>query len=219
MKHFKKRARHNLVLFILSFIYIFILGLFDSFVDSLNYAYFAVLTLIFYFSILSINDTKVKFFYTPLIVISLMWVSEFLDFPLLSQISTIASLIFFFYIIVFLVIRVASSKEVGALEFLESINVYFLLGIAASLVFTLVYSSNHDAYNPPGEVLNSHTDFIYYSFVTMTTLGYGDITPNDSLARSISIFFSVAGQLYLTMIIAMLVGKYIGQQTPDDMKE
>jgi len=219
MKHFKKRARHNLILFILSFIYIFILGLFDSFVDSLSYAYFAVLTLIFYFSILSINDTKDKFFYTPLVVISLMWVSEFLDFPLLSQVSTIASLIFFFYIIVYLVMRIASSKEVGALEFLESINVYFLLGIAASLVFTLVYSSNHDAYNPPGEILNSHADFIYYSFVTMTTLGYGDITPNDSLARSISIFFSVAGQLYLTMIIAMLVGKYIGQQTPNDMKE
>jgi len=152
-------------------------------------------------------------------VIALTWVSEFLNLTLLTQISTIVSILFFLYIIVFLVIRVASSKEVGALEFLESINVYFLLGIAASLVFTLVYTTNHDAYNPPGEILNSHADFIYYSFVTMTTLGYGDITPNDSLARSISIFFSVTGQLYLTMIIAMLVGKYIGQQTPNDMKE
>ena len=219
MKHFKKHARHNLVLFILSFIYIFILGLFDSFIDSLGYFYFGILTLIFIFSILSINDTRDKFLYLPLVVIALTWVSEFLDFSFLTEISTIASSLFFFYIIVYLVIRVASSKEVGALEFLESINVYFLLGIAASLVFTLVYSSNHDAYNPPGEILNSHADFIYYSFVTMTTLGYGDITPKDSLARSISIFFSVAGQLYLTMIIAMLVGKYIGQQTPNDIKE
>ena len=219
MKHFKKRARHNLFLFILSFIYIFVLGLFESIIDNLGYYYFGILTLIFYFSILSINETKDKFFYTPLVVITLTWVSEFLDFPLLTQISTIASLLFFIYIIVYLVIRVASSKEVGSLEFLESINVYFLLGISASLVFTLVYSANHDAYNPPGEILNSHADFIYYSFVTMTTLGYGDITPSDSLARSISIFFSVAGQLYLTMIIAMLVGKYIGQRTPDDMKD
>jgi len=219
MKHFKKRAQHNLFLFILSFIYIFVLGLFESIIDNLGYYYFGILTLIFYFSILSINDTKDKFFYTPLVVITLTWVSEFLDFPLLTQISTIASLLFFIYIIVYLVIRVASSKEVGSLEFLESINVYFLLGISASLVFTLVYSANHDAYNPPGEILNSHADFIYYSFVTMTTLGYGDITPSDSLARSISIFFSVAGQLYLTMIIAMLVGKYIGQRTPDDMKD
>jgi len=219
MKHFKKRARHNLILFILSFIYIFVLGLFESLTNNLGYFYFAILTLIFIFSILSINDTKDSFIYLPLVVIALTWVSEFLNLTLLTQISTIVSILFFLYIIVFLVIRVASSKEVGALEFLESINVYFLLGIAASLVFTLVYTTNHDAYNPPGEILNSHADFIYYSFVTMTTLGYGDITPNDSLARSISIFFSVTGQLYLTMIIAMLVGKYIGQQTPNDMKE
>ncbi len=219
MKHFGKRAQHNLILFILCFIYIFILGLFDSFFDHLSYVYFAILTLIFFFSILSIKDTRDKFLNLPLIVIILTWVSEFLDFPILTEISITASVIFFFYIIIFLVIRVASSKKVGSLEFLESINVYLLLGIAASLVFSLVYSSNHDAYNPPGEILNSHADFIYYSFVTMTTLGYGDITPSDSLARSISIFFSVAGQLYLTMIIAMLVGKYIGQQTIDDMKD
>ena len=60
------------------------------------------------------------------------------------------------------------------------------------------------------ELLTSRADFIYYSFVTMTTLGYGDITPLKSLARSLSIFFSVAGQLYLAFIIATLVGKYLG---------
>lgn len=219
MKHFKKRARHNLILFILAFVYIFILGLFDGVIDHLNYVYFSVLTLIFFYSILSIKDTQEKFFYMPMILITLTWISEFLDFEYLTLGSTVLSVVFFFYIIVFLIFRVATSKKVGSLEFLESINVYLLLGIAASLVFTLVYSTNHDAYDPPGELLNSHDDFIYYSFVTMTTLGYGDITPKDSLARSISIFFSVAGQLYLTMIIAMLVGKYIGQQTTNDMEE
>ncbi len=219
MKQVSKRRRHNLALFILCLIYVFILGLFDNYFDHLNYVYFAILTLIFFFSILSIKDTKNKFLYLPLIMVTLTWVAEILDLPYLTEISIIASIIFFFYIIIFLVIRVASSKTVGPLEFLESINVYLLLGIAASLVFTLVYSTNHDAYNPPGEVLDSHTDFIYYSFVTMTTLGYGDITPNDSLARSLSIFFSVAGQLYLTMIIAMLVGKYLGQKTLNDMEK
>ena len=217
MKRLKKRSRHNLVLFILCIIYVFIIGLFDNFIEHISYAYFAVLTFIFYFSILSIKDTKDKFLYLPLVMIILTWISEFLDFPYLAEFTGIASIIFFFYIIVFLVVRVASSKEVGALEFLESINVYLLLGIAASLVFSLVYSANHDAYNPPGEILKTHTDFIYYSFVTMTTLGYGDITPIDSLARSLSIFFSVAGQLYLTMIVAILVGKYLGQRTTDDM--
>ena len=217
MKHLKRRANHNLVLFILCFIYIFVLGLFDGIIDRLHYIYFIILTAIFYFSILSIKDTRQEFLYLPLIMIILTWVTEFLDMPYLSTITGIASVLFFFYIIVYLVIRVASSKQVGSLEFLESINVYLLMGIAASLLFTLVYSANHEAYNPPGNILKTHADFIYYSFVTITTLGYGDITPVDSLSRSLSIFFSVAGQLYLTMIIAMLVGKYLGQKTTDDL--
>jgi hypothetical protein len=139
--------------------------------------------------------------------------------PYLSAISGYLSTLFFIFVIVRLVINVASSKKVRLLEFLESINVYLLLGIAGSLLFGVVYSYNHEAYNSPGELLVKNSDFIYYSFVTMTTLGYGDITPNDSVARSLSIFFSVAGQLYLTMIIAMLVGKYLSQDPFDDEAE
>lgn len=219
MRNMKSRVRHNLVLFILCFIYVFVLGLFDGIIDHLRYIYFIVLTAIFYFSILSIKDSRQKFLYLPLIMIILTWITEFLDLEFLSTISGILSVIFFFYIIIYLVIRVASSKQVGLLEFLESINVYLLLGIAASLLFTFVYSANHEAYNPPGQILKTHADFIYYSFVTMTTLGYGDITPVDSLSRSLSIFFSVAGQLYLTMIIAMLVGKYLGQKNTEEFEK
>jgi len=52
-------------------------------------------------------------------------------------------------------------------------------------------------------------DFIYFSFVTMTTLGYGDIIPVSSLAKSITILVSISGQLYLAILVAMLVGKLL----------
>jgi len=45
--------------------------------------------------------------------------------------------------------------------------------------------------------------------VTMTTVGFGDITPVSPIACNMAIFLSFAGQLYLTMIVALLVGKYI----------
>ena len=60
-----------------------------------------------------------------------------------------------------------------------------------------------------------HTSFqlnIYYTFVTMTTLGYGDITPQIPLAKSLSILISTSGQLYVAIIIAMLVGKFAGSK-------
>ncbi len=207
-KRLPPRAKHNLILFTLNIIYIFVIGLFSDHIN-LHFIYYTFISLIYFVSILTVKDTNNFYFYFPAIMVVLTWVTEFLNLPLLSEITGIISTFFFFIIIVFLIIRVARSKTVGMLEFLESVNVYLLLGIAGSLLFGMIYSHNHNAYNPPGEILKSQADFIYYSFVTMTTLGYGDITPNGSLARSLSIFFSVAGQLYLTMIIAMLVGKYL----------
>ena len=213
-----KRVRHNLILFILNFIYIFILGLFDGYTD-MRYVYNTVITLIFFASMLSIKDTAAHFFYIPLIVMTLTWVSEFLDFGYLSHVTGAITLIFFMYIIVFLLIRVATTKTVGALEFLESINVYLLLGIAAAILFSTVYSDNLSAFNISGEAMSSRAEFIYFSFITMTTLGYGDISPVDPIARSLSIFFSVAGQLYLTMIVALLIGKYLSQSTSEETRK
>ena len=60
--------------------------------------------------------------------------------------------------------------------------------------------------------LGHFSEYLYFTFVTFTTLGYGDIVPLTPLARSISILISVCGPLYLAIIIAMLVGKYASQK-------
>ena len=52
---------------------------------------------------------------------------------------------------------------------------------------------------------------IYYSFVTITTLGYGDITPLTPLARSLAILEAVVGQLYIAVQVAWLVGVHVSQ--------
>ena len=206
------RRRNNLILFGLNFIYIFILGLFTP-LENMHFAYYTLISAIILVSILTVRREGGKWFVIPIGIVISTWVAEMFDLLILATITGYLSTAFFLFVIVFLIIRIANSDKIGMLEFLESINVYLLLGIGASILFGIVYAHNHDAYNMHGEVLSSEADFIYYSFVTLTTLGYGDITPNNSIARSISIFFSVAGQLYLTMIIAMLVGKYLNQKS------
>jgi hypothetical protein len=68
----------------------------------------------------------------------------------------------------------------------------------------------------PGSFIVSNEDvsrtggnFLYYSFVTLTTLGYGDITPASSPARSLSTLEAVTGQLYIAILVARLVGLHI----------
>ena len=52
-------------------------------------------------------------------------------------------------------------------------------------------------------------EMIYYSFITLTTLGYGDIVPVSPSARSLATLEALTGQLYLTVLVARLVGLHI----------
>ena len=54
-------------------------------------------------------------------------------------------------------------------------------------------------------------DFVYFSFITLSTLGYGDITPALSGAKALASLEAIAGQFYLTILVARLVGLHISQ--------
>jgi voltage-gated potassium channel Kch len=79
--------------------------------------------------------------------------------------------------------------------------------------YVLIVTTSHDSFyiNPANNFDNiiNWIDLTYYSFVTLTTLGYGDIAPITPLARSLAYLEAIVGQIYLTIIIARLVGLYI----------
>lgn len=59
------------------------------------------------------------------------------------------------------------------------------------------------------------SEFTYYSFVTLTTMGYGDILPVTKQARSLAILEAVTGQLYIAILVGRLVGAYVGEPRED----
>ena len=60
----------------------------------------------------------------------------------------------------------------------------------------------------------ANSDLIYYAFITMTTVGYGDIVPVSPGARSLAVLVAVFGQLYIAILISLLVGKYLSTKPP-----
>ena len=58
---------------------------------------------------------------------------------------------------------------------------------------------------PPAHPLTL-ADTLYFSFVTLATLGYGDLTPTGPVTRGLAIFEAIVGQLYLAILVARLVG-------------
>lgn len=144
-----------------------------------------------------------------LISILLVWVPDGsnLGNTLFSYERVIVML--FLSVIIYQIFRqILRSKKVGTDVIFGALTIYILFGMLAGETNQLIYFLNNDAFT--GNLSEfPKSDLRYYSFVTMTTLGYGDIAPVSSLARAVSVFYSLAGQLYLAVIIALIVGKYV----------
>lgn len=106
-----------------------------------------------------------------------------------------------------------------------SLCVYLLLGVLWAIAYSLIQHHDDQAFFLPtkGDV-DGKLQFggertvtsLYYSFVTMSTLGYGDIVPRSSLARMAAAMQAIVGQLYLAVLVARLVGLHIVHATQGD---
>ena len=85
------------------------------------------------------------------------------------------------------------------------IVLYLLLGVMWAVAYALVDTITPNAYAGRPENDAGLADWIYFSFVTLTTVGYGDITPVTRVARSLAMLEALVGQLYPAIIIARLV--------------
>ncbi|MFN2425655.1 MAG: potassium channel family protein [Candidatus Binatia bacterium] len=92
-----------------------------------------------------------------------------------------------------------------------ALSVYMLAGVFFGLLHWTIELTWPGSYVTAGGgfVTMRLFDGIYFSFVTLATLGYGDVTPVSDIARGLSIVESVSGQLYLAVMIARLVGSHL----------
>lgn len=107
-----------------------------------------------------------------------------------------------------------AAKKVDTEIIYASIILYIIFGLCLSLVYygTLIVSPGSlgenlvlDFNDHASSTLLLH-DLIYFSFVTQTTLGYGDISPTTGFAKALTSTQALVGQLYVAVIIARLVG-------------
>jgi voltage-gated potassium channel len=94
-----------------------------------------------------------------------------------------------------------------------ALNFYLLLGLIFAFLFTVIAElrpgSFHFAIARPAEfAARPLADMVYYSFVTLATLGYGDIVPLSSSAKGLAILEAIVGQIYLVVVVARLVSLY-----------
>lgn len=94
-----------------------------------------------------------------------------------------------------------------------AISGYFLIGLFGGQLCQFIHIWIPGSYN-----LENGSDMYqltYFSFTTLTSLGFGDVLPLTPPAQSVALLIGITGQLYLTILVAMLVGKYLIQQPLD----
>ena len=150
------------------------------------------------------------------ITIILTWLHYVFVSDLLKLVSFLSFFCFNMFITAFMIRHIARSKQVTLTIIINSINGYLLIGILGAVLLTMMemvqkffFHIDTGAINFAGDTAVGFHDYLYFSFVTLTTLGYGDITPVSAFAKSLTIVIAISGQLYLTILIAMLVGKYL----------
>ena len=95
-----------------------------------------------------------------------------------------------------------------------AVSIYMLLGLIFALAYMFLNLISNSLIDHSGAMnLDSRNpiDFLYFSFVTLTTLGFGDVTPQSTAAKGCVTSEALLGQLYLTILVARLVGLTISQ--------
>ncbi len=211
--------RDNLILLFSIVVLILLFPLFET--GSLRRWFFdIIISGIVMSAVTSLEFKKEKFIrlsYFSVLTFILIWIHHFVTSELTKIISFAVFILYLIYITFSMILYISGSRSVSKIILLNAINSYLLIGLVGGFLFVLVDVS-YSYFANGGHALNfnaianpSFQDYIYFSFITLTTLGYGDITPIIPIAKSLTIALSLTGQLYLTILVAMLVGKFLSQ--------
>ena len=130
------------------------------------------------------------------------------SWELSSELAALIALLMISWILLLQIFRSTGPTTVVSIQ--GAIAVYLLFGLAWANAYLIVMQLNaHSFQSTVGLPSSSATEWYYYSYVTLTTLGYGEITRLTRIARVLAVGEAVTGQLYLAVLIARLIGMEI----------
>jgi Ion channel len=137
------------------------------------------------------------------------------------QIASMAlGIVFLVFVTSVFIWAIVSNPSVTADTLAGAVSAYMLVGITYGLAYGLIErvapGSFRDTVDPAKHFHPS--EFVFFSFITLTTVGYGDIIPWSAHARSLAIVESVTGIMYPAVLIGRLVGGHVGKRSESELQ-
>jgi voltage-gated potassium channel len=121
--------------------------------------------------------------------------------------------VIFFGIVAVMVMQHLVKYEVTADNVAGAVCAYLFLGLGIGALYAIIETSRPHSFQAAGNLaleladpVHRRSTLVYFSFVTLTTAGYGDIVPATALTRTLAMLEAVLGQFYLAVLVAGLVG-------------
>jgi len=203
----KEKSFSTIALLIACLVFVFLLPVFEFKTNLISVVIFSIILLLSAYSI----NSKVTLFAFGAILLELA--TRATDFIYLHYTAELLTNLFIIFIVASVIKDLLVRKNVDIYVLVAAINGYLLLAIMfISLVaFCDLYIPG--SYNAAGK---SAMELVYYTMITLTTAGYGDITPQLPISQSLSMLIAVTGQFYVAIIVAILVGKFASNRMQTD---
>ena len=199
-----------LINFVLTPTYIDLLGIQGNIIVFINFFFLVISGLL-----ICVKDRKKDIFY--IIISSFLLISILVEFSFSSsnifQITRIVLGLSFFTLMCFRIMKnLIKEEDISIKGVIGAISGYIYIGLTGGVLFESVSKlHNSPILKHFSEGALSSYAYYYFSFMTITTVGYGDIYPLNSLGQSITVILSLTGQIYLTVVIASFVGKFLSK--------
>ena len=209
MKIFLSRKYDNYILFFSLIGVLFLL----PFVNAMPFLRFALVgqyTFVMFYLVFSARHTRSLYFIDIAFVVPTLlatWLDSIYQNNYTFVASYLTMMVFFLYLQFLIVRQMMHAHKVDMNTIFGAMNIYLVAGLIWAYAFILLNHFDGNAFHMPNyELLNKEVElFTYYSFTTLTTLGYGDIVAQSAQARMLSVLEAVFGQLYLAIVISKLV--------------
>jgi hypothetical protein len=155
--------------------------------------------------------------------VALIWLDHFDPSTSYALARHILSILFFTYIGLALLVHALRAERVTFDKICAALCSYLLIGMIFATLYSLLEFLDPGTFLAGGEVIaqgdprafygSGMGQAIYFSFTTLTTLGYGDLTGGTPVAKNLSVLEAIIGQIYLVVLVARLVGLEISHSS------
>lgn len=194
--------------FLLTPVHLNLLSMYPSQIVVMNYSLVILAS-----SIIAANKkTRIRSHILGIIALIFIWL-EFSE-PNLRAFKAyrlLSSLVLFSYFCFLLILQLKKIDNINLQFILGPILGFIYLGIIGGIFFEGLHLIDPQSFQLQDDI--SGYVFYYFSFISITTVGYGDITPITAQAQAITLVLNIIGQFYLAIVIAVFVGKYINVKT------